>query len=248
MNMSRKLFTLIELLVVIAIIAILASMLLPALNQAKSRAKQIQCVSNLKQVGLANAMYAGDFDDHIPTYSYTFYSSFTYLNGWTSTPASGGRSPLRVLVHNGYINGPTITGSAAVYNEAPTATMCPEFWPSQAKQYWGDVNTAYKWGGTYCFNSHLDRTLTVDSLTMRKISQLERPSERFAYSDGLKEGRITATLESSGKPAIWWGHGKGANFMFCDGHVSSYRQSGFPQVDSWPAQGYGEETSLSAPW
>ena len=100
-------FTLIELLVVIAIIAILASMLLPALNRARSKAQEIKCVGNQKQLSTAIVIYVNDYNDRLPP---NFRSVIGGSGNEIRSLSEGGDLPypnigLGILAAGGYIGG-----------------------------------------------------------------------------------------------------------------------------------------------
>jgi prepilin-type N-terminal cleavage/methylation domain-containing protein len=100
---QKKAFTLIELLVVIAIIAILAAMLLPALAAAKRKAQKINCVNNLKEIGIAFHLWADDNGDNFPgTVSTNFNGAqeYVYSTAYTNPPAGYGLTNVFICMTN----------------------------------------------------------------------------------------------------------------------------------------------------
>ena len=214
MMMKRKhIFTLVELLVVIAIIAILASLLLPALNAARSKAKMISCVNNMKQQGLGTMQYVDDMQGYFPQYGYKLHG--TNDISWVDLimPYTGNNL-------NSYID------AALQTDTTPQEKM---LWASHGKGFFW---VGYGYNFRYIGGSNGTGLLNKADARSVKDSMLRKSSEGYLVMDACQSGIPTVgcyrVIEYSGSAAAngqidAWRHNGIVNIAFCDGHAASIK-------------------------
>ena len=209
MKTSRA-FTLVALVVVIAIIAILAALLLPTLSKTKESARSTACKSNLRQIGLAVAMYANEFC-HYPPQAHRDTSINQFVTyAW----------PAKLLPH--------VSNSKGVFR-------CPsrgeEFnWPTNRSPLGYDFPLNIDPGTTpfsYGYNAwSADGGVGGLGLSDTPVARILKPSDMIAFADSDGGGDIHF-FRYRGVPVDPPGdlHNRGANVVFCDGHIEWQKQA-----------------------